>query len=357
MTLAAVNLEELEALAREALEPGAYAYFAGGAGDELTIADNRAAYARLRLVPRVLRGLADRTTATTVLGRQLRFPALVAPLAYQKVAHPDGELALARAAADAGTGLCLSSLSNYPLEEVAAAAPHGLRLFQLYPYRDRAMTEEVIARAAAAGYHALVVTVDVAVHGAREREARHAFALPPDCPLPCVPVPADHPGPVTPRDVSALMAANLSWADIERFMGLTELPIVLKGILAPQDARIACELGVAGIVVSNHGGRQLDTSIATIDALPAVTEVVDGRCEVLIDGGVRRGTDVLKALALGARAALVGRPVTWGLAAGGEAGVRAVLQMLEAEIATALALAGCAGPADAGPELLSQERA
>jgi 4-hydroxymandelate oxidase len=356
VTLAAVNLEEVEALARAALDTATYAYFAGGAADELTIADNRAAYARLRIVPRVLRGLSAKTTATTVLGSPVRFPALVAPLAYQKTAHPDGELALARAAVAAGAGLCLSSLSNHPLEEVAAAAPDGMRFFQLYPYRDHGMTKDVIARAAAAGYRALVVTVDVAVHGTRERETRHAFALPADCPLPCVPVPPGHRGPVTPQDVTSWMAPDLSWADIERFMALTELPVVLKGILAPADARIACELQVSGIVVSNHGGRQLDTAIATIDALPAVVEAVDGRCEVLVDGGVRRGTDVLKALARGARAVLVGRPVTWGLAARGEEGARTVLELLQAEIAIALALAGCGTPDDAGPELLHEMR-
>jgi 4-hydroxymandelate oxidase len=342
-----INLHEVEELARDRLPEAAYGYFAGGAADEITLADNRAAFDRLTLLPRVLADLGEATTATTVLGCDVAFPALIAPLAYQRVAHPDGDLATARAAAAAGTALCLSSLSNHPLEAVAEAGGGAPQLFQLYPYADRAMTDEVVVRAAAAGFRALVVTVDMAAHGRRERELRKAFALPEDCPLPCVPVPGDHVGPVTPTDVTSWFAPNLRWRDVEHLMSVSRLPVVLKGVLHPDDARIAADLGVAGVVVSNHGGRQLDTAPATIDALPAIADAVGDRVEVLLDGGVRRGTDVVKALARGARAVLVGRPATWGLAAGGEPGVREVLATLELEIAAALALCGCRTPGDA----------
>jgi 4-hydroxymandelate oxidase len=249
--------------------------------------------------------------------------------------------------------MCLSSLSNHSLEDVAAAAgDDATLLFQLYPYRDRGMTDDVVRRAQAAGFRALVVTVDVAVHGRRERELRHAFALPDDCGLPCVPVPADHVGPVSPRDVSSFMQPDLNWRDIERFAGLTDLPVVLKGLLSREDARIAADAGAAGIVVSNHGGRQLDTAPATIDVVGEIADDVGDRIDVLLDGGVRRGIDVVKAVALGARAVLVGRPVLWGLAAAGEGGVRHALELLRAEIADAFALAGCGSPAEATAALV-----
>ncbi len=356
-TLGIVNLSELEALARERLDDATYHYFAGGAADELTLRDNRAAFDRLAIVPRVLRAPGDRTTATTVLGVDVAQPALVAPVAYQRAAHADGELAIARGAAATGSGMCLSSLATVALEDVAAAAGPGAPLFfQLYPYRDRAMTEEVVQRAADAGFRALVVTVDVPVHGRRERELRHAFALPADSTLPCVPVPAGHRGPITPADVTALMQPDLDWGDIERFIAMTGMPVVVKGVLAADDARIAADVGAAGVVVSNHGGRQLDTAPATIDVLADVVDAVDGRVEVLLDGGVRRGTDVVKALALGARAVLVGRPVVWALAAAGEAGVREALALLAEETAVALALSGCGAPRDASPGLVRRMR-
>jgi 4-hydroxymandelate oxidase len=243
-------------------------------------------------------------------------------------------------------------LANYGLEEVAIAAPGRRMFFQLYPYRDRGLTEEVVRRAAAAGFRALIVTVDVPVHGRRERELLHAFSLPDDCGLPCVPVPADHDGRLTPHDVTALMQPDLSWEDVERFMGLTDMPVAVKGILAAEDAAMAAQLGVSAVIVSNHGGRQLDTTPATIDVLPDIVAAVDGRAEILLDGGVRRGTDVLKAVARGATAVLVGRPVVWGLAAGGEDGVRTALELLKAETAAAFALAGCPSPRDATPQLV-----
>ena len=355
--LSAVNLAELEPLARERLDVAAYHYFAGGAADELTMRDNRAAFDRLVIVPRVLRGVSEGSTATTVLGAEVAHPVLVAPMAYQRAAHPDGELAIARAAAATGTGMCLSSLATSSIEDVAAAAGPGVPLFfQLYPYRDRGMTEEVIHRAREAGYRALMVTVDVPVHARRERQVRHSFVLPDDWALPCVPVPRDHEGPLTSEDVTSLMQPDLDWGDVERFMALAGLPVVLKGVLSPDDARIAAEVGAAGVVVSNHGGRQLDTTPATIDVLAEVVDAVQDRIEVLLDGGIRRGTDVVKALALGARAVLVGRPVVWGLAAGGEAGVRQALAMIADETRIALALCGCARPDDVTEALVRPAR-
>jgi len=350
-----VNLAELETAARDVLPAAAYHYFAGGAADEITLRENRAAFDRTALVPRVLRGAPGTTTTTTSVlgGIELATPALVAPVAYQRAAHPDGEMAMARGAASAGMAMCLSSLANVSLEHVAAAAgPGATLLFQLYPYRDRGMTEEVARRAEAAGFRALMITVDVAAHGPREREIRHAFALPEGAELPCVPVPASHVGPVTPHDVSSFMQPDLAWSDVERIMGTTFLPVVLKGVLSADDARLAAELGVAGIVVSNHGGRQLDTAPATLDVVAEIAAAAGDRLDVLLDGGVRRGTDVVKALALGARAVLVGRPMLWALAADGEAGVAAAAALLREEIEVAFALCGLRSPGEATAELV-----
>lgn len=347
-----LNLDAFEGLARERLPEAVYHYFAGGAADEVTLRDNRAAFDRIRLLPRVLRG-GERRTATTVLGAELAFPALIAPIAYQKAVHPAGELATAAAAAMTGTGMCVSSLANHPLEEIAQEAGSASLFFQLYPYRDRGMTEEVVRQAKEAGYRALLITVDVPVHGRRERELRYPFSLPEDCPLPCVPLPDGEVGPITPRLVTSLMQEDLGWHDIERFRALTDLPVALKGVLSPEDARIAAGIGVNGVVVSNHGGRQLDTTPAAIDALPAVVDEAGGELEVLVDGGVRRGTDIVKALALGARAVLVGRPVVWALAAGGKQGVRMALDLLGAEVADALALCGCEDPRAPSAELIA----
>jgi 4-hydroxymandelate oxidase len=349
-----LNADDFERAASERLDPGVFDYVAGGGADEQTLRDNRAAFARWRLLPRVLRGL-EASTETSVLGLEVSMPILTAPVAYQRTLHPEGDVAVARAASRAGTIQTLSTLSNDGLEEVVATAPDAPRFFQLYPYRDAGATREVIARAEAAGFRALVVTVDTVVLGLREREDRHGFALAPDLELPCVPVPAGHAGPITPADVNDLMTVGLSWADIERFAGLTRMPVLVKGVLHPEDARLAVEHGAAGVVVSNHGGRQLDGVPATIDVLEPVADAVRGRAEVLLDSGVRRGTDVLKALCLGASAVLLGRPVAYALAVGGEDGVLRLLELLRHELATALTLAGCASPADADRDLVYRE--
>jgi isopentenyl diphosphate isomerase/L-lactate dehydrogenase-like FMN-dependent dehydrogenase len=336
-----LNVWDYEALARERLEPGPHGYFAGGAGDELTLRDNVEAYRRLRLRPRVLVDVDSCTTATTVLGHEVAMPLIVAPVAFQRVAHPDGEVGMARAALAAGTIMCLSTMATSTSAEVAATGV--ARWFQLYVFRDEGMTRQLVAQAVAEGFTALVLTVDTPVLGRRERDFRTGFTIPPE-----ITVVSLGGGGVTPAGAFAQVSSSVSWRDVERLASESGLPVLVKGVLTAEDARLACEHGAAGIVVSNHGGRQLDGVAATIDALPEVVEAVDGRVEVLVDGGVRRGTDVVKALALGARAALAGRAPLWGLAARGEDGAAHVLELLRAEILAALQLVGCASPADVG---------
>jgi isopentenyl diphosphate isomerase/L-lactate dehydrogenase-like FMN-dependent dehydrogenase len=339
-----INVEDFEQAAVERLEPGAYGYYAGGAGDERTLRANVAAYARWELRPRVLVDVSEVTTSTTVLGEEVAFPLLVAPTAFHRLADPEGECATARAAARAGTVMCLSTLSSVSPAELAAAAPGAPLWFQLYCSRDRGFTQELVAGVAEAGFRALVLTVDVPVIGRRERDLRTAFALPEDLPVPNLPGEFARTDPHAA--ISSIVDARLTWRDLEWLGSISSLPLVVKGVLTAEDALLAAEHGAAGVIVSNHGGRQLDGVPATLDVLPEVVETVGGRVEVLVDGGMRRGTDVLKALALGAHAALAGRAVLWGLAAGGEEGVLQVLTLLRDEIASGLMLLGCARPED-----------
>jgi 4-hydroxymandelate oxidase len=335
----------LEALARERLDPVHADFFAGGAGDERTLRANLASFDRLRLVPRVLRATGPRDLRTTLFGTDLATPVLVAPTAFHRLAHPDGEVATARGAAGAGTVMVVSMAATRTVEDVAAA---GAPLwFQLYPQPDASFTRSVVRRAEAAGCRALVVSVDSPVFGRRHRDLRHGFT---DLPtgLACENLRDD-----SGRVRSIRMDDTLGWDRIDELRDLTGLPLLLKGVLHPADAALAVEHGVAGLVVSNHGGRQLDGAIATIDALPAVVSAVRGRVPVLLDGGVRRGVDVLAALALGATAVLVGRPVVWGLAVDGGKGVRRVLDDLSADLEHSLALAGVRTPADLTPDLVT----
>jgi isopentenyl diphosphate isomerase/L-lactate dehydrogenase-like FMN-dependent dehydrogenase len=334
-----LNVWDYERLAAERLDAGAHGYYAGGAGDELTLRDNVAAFQCWQLRPRVLVDVAGCTTATTVLGHDLALPVIVAPVAFQRVAHPDGEVGMARAARAAGTVMCLSTLATSTAEQVAETGAQ--RWFQLYVFRDEYVTADLVARARASGFTALVLTVDTPVVGRRERDHRTGFTIPSE-----ITVASLGQGGVTPAEAFAQMSESVSWRDVERLAAEAGLPVIVKGVLTAEDARLACEHGAAGLVVSNHGGRQLDGVAATIDALPEVVEAVDGRIEVLLDGGVRRGTDVVKALALGARAVLAGRAPLWGLAVDGEAGARTVLELLREEILIALKLVGCSSPAD-----------
>jgi len=332
-----LNVWDFERLAAERLDEGARGYYAGGAGDELTLQDNVEAFRRRRLRPRMLVDVEACTTATTVLGQEVSMPLLVAPVAFQRVAHPDGEVAMARAAKAAGTIMCLSTLATAtPAEVAATGAPLW---FQLYVFRDEGVTHELIAQARDGGFRALVLTIDAPVRGNRERDVRSAFTIPDDIRI----APLGR-GGITPKQVFDDISASLTWHDLERICSESGLPLLVKGVLTAEDAELACRHGASGIVVSNHGGRQLDGVPATLDVLEEVVEAVDGRVEVLVDGGVRRGTDVIKALALGAQAVLAGRAVLWGLAADGEAGARRVLELLHAEILGALQLVGCTSP-------------
>ena len=338
-----LTLDDYEAIARDRLERSAYDYYAGGAGDERTLAANRDAFSRIPLRPRVLVDVSAIEPGTTVLGTPIDFPVMLAPTAFNRLACDEGEKAAARAARAAGTIMIGSTLSTCPLEEVAQAA--GPMWFQLYVYKDRALTQDLVARAESAGYRALVLTVDTPLLGRRYRDVRNRFALPDGLSM------RNFEAAMTDACrwgqhssfaayVHELFDATLSWDAVAWLRAQTGLPVLVKGILTGDDARRAVDAGVSGIIVSNHGGRQLDGAPASIEALPEVVNAVAGSLEVLVDGGIRRGTDVLKSLALGARAVCIGRPYLWGLAAGGEDGVRDVLRILREELALAMALSG-----------------
>jgi 4-hydroxymandelate oxidase len=337
-------LREFEAEARRRLDPVVYDFFAGGADDEMTVRMNEAAFARVVLIPRVLRTVNQRTLDVVLLGCRNSMPVLLAPTAFHRLAHPDGERATARAAAAAGIIMIVSMASTVAIAEVASAAREATSAepclwFQLYIQPDLGFTEAILQCAEAAGCKAIVVTVDSPMLGRRERDLRNGFVdLPPG--ICCENLRDRRAGqPDVVRHI--IMSPNLSWDHIDWLRRATALPIVLKGVLHPEDAAIALEHGVDALIVSNHGGRQLDTAAATLEQLPEITEAVDGRLPILLDGGVRRGTDVIKALALGATAVAIGRPVIWGLAVNGEAGVASVLEMLRAELDQTLALCGC----------------
>lgn len=347
---APINVADYERLAAERLDPGVHGYFAGGAGDERTLRENVAAFARWRLRPRVLVDVSRVDTTTTVLGSELSMPLAVAPVAFQRLVDPGGEPAMARAAAAAGTAMCLSTLATSRPREVAREAPPGPRWFQLYCFRDRGVTRALIDEAVECGFQAILLTVDAPRAGRRERDLRTGFVLPEGCDAPAVSAAVGSPRPLTVKEVFDLVDPSLTWKDLEVLAADCSLPVAVKGVQTGEDGRLAVERGAAAVVVSNHGGRQLDGVPATIDLLPEVAEAVAGRCDVLMDGGIRRGTDVLTALALGADAVLVGRPPLWGLAVDGEEGARRVLDLLRAEIELGLTLLGCPTPAAVGPE-------
>lgn len=356
-----VNLDELEPLARERLDRSVYDYIAGGAEDEWTLRENRAAYERWVLRPRVLVDVERLDLSTTVLGTPVALPVLGAPTALHRLCHPDGELASARAAHAAGTVFTVGTLSSVTIEEIRAATP-GPLWFQLYMYKDWGINRMLVERAVASGAQAVVLTVDTVFLGRRERDLRNDYRNPPG-------VAARHLEGVVDMAMRAGQGAKnvfpadelreraFTWKDLERLRALSSLPLVLKGIVTREDARSAADAGVDAVVVSNHGGRQLDGSIATLDALPEVAEALGGKrapggrpIEVLMDGGIRRGTHVVKALALGARAVLLGRPLMWALASGGEEGVAEMFRLLKEELRVSLGLTGCASIADVRPE-------
>jgi 4-hydroxymandelate oxidase len=360
--MALVNVFDYEELARQKLSQPFFDYIAGGADDEVTLRRNRAAFEGIELRPRALVDVSKLDLSTTVLGARIEMPVLLAPVAVQRLAHPEGELATARAAAAAGTIMTLSTMASASIEEVAEASD-GPKWFQLYVHPDRDVSKRMVERAEAAGYSAVCLTVDVPRLGRRERDFRNRFDYPPgvahqnyigEVELPPLEVEAGTSALSASADV--LIDPSLTWDAIDWLRSLTSLPIIMKGIMTAEDALLAVDHGVAAIVVSNHGGRQLDGAPATITVLPEILTAVQGRCELLLDSGIRRGTDVLKALALGANAVLVGRAYIWGLAVGGEKGVTQVLQMLRNELELAMALCGCRSISDVGSQVVYSKR-
>jgi 4-hydroxymandelate oxidase len=351
-----VNLAEIEALGRAALDQNAHEYYASGANDEVTLRDNREGFRRLKLRPRMLVDVSNVDTRTTLLGLPVKTPIAIAPSAFHGLAHADAELGTARGAASMGTVMTLSTFSNTPIEAVAAQASTGF-WFQLYLYRQRDISAEVVQRAEAAGARALVLTVDAPFLGRREPNERNRFALPPHLGVPNAGTRQELAGIETDMGsqlvnyFQGLVDKTVTWNDLAWLRGVTSLPIVLKGILTAEDAELAAQHG-CHVWVSNHGGRQLDTAISAIDALPEVVDAVAGRSEVYLDGGVARGTDVLKALALGAQGVFLGRSALWGLAAGGEAGVTRTLNLLNEELRLAMALCGKVNVGELGRDLI-----
>jgi 4-hydroxymandelate oxidase len=341
-----LNLLELEAAARSHLERTAFDYYVSGSDDEITLLENREAFKRLKLHYRVLTGIGKRNLETKLLGHTLSMPVIVAPTAFQRLAHADGELATARATHASGTLMTLSTIASASLEEVRATSPDVPLWFQVYLYKDQGLNLELVRRAEAVGASALVLTVDAPVWGKRERDIRNRFTLPDHIHLGNLMRGMNELPETTGSGLSAYVHAmfklDLGWDDVQWLCSVSKLPILIKGVCHPMDAKLALEHGVHGVWVSNHGGRQLDTAPATIDVLPRVADALGGALPIVLDGGVRRGTDVVKALALGANAVAIGRPVLWALALNGQAGVRHVLELLRSEVDAALGLSGFA---------------
>ena len=371
-----VSVADLRTIARRRLPRGVFDYLDGGAEDELTLASNVDAFRRLTFRPRVLRDVGEIDTSSTLFGRAMPFPLVLAPTGFTRIADPAGELAVARAAARAGLPYTLSTLGTRSIEEVAAVSS-GRLWFQVYVWKDRQLVAEMVQRAAASGYEALCLTVDTAVLGKRERDVRRGFTLPPKLGLSTVVDGIAHPGwtwqfirsePIVFANVAGRSVGDgaeavslaeyvarqfdpgLSWKDVAWLRSLWQGPIVLKGIQTVDDALIAADEGVEAIALSNHGGRQLDSAPAPVDLLPAVVDAVRDRVEIISDGGVRRGSDIVKALALGATACMSGRAYLYGLGAAGEAGVDQVLELLSSEMRRTMALIGCSRVADLDPD-------
>ncbi|KAE8600880.1 hypothetical protein XENTR_v10013437 [Xenopus tropicalis] len=344
-----ITVDDYEEYARRSLRKSVYDYYRSGAEDQQTLADNVAAFSRYRLYPRVLRDVSATDLSTTILGQKISMPICVGSTAMQRMAHPDGETATARACRAVGTGMMLSSWATSSIEEVAEAAPDSLRWMQLYIYKDRNLTKSLVQRAERSGYKAIFLTVDTPYLGRRLADVRNKFQLPPHLRMKNFDTEelafSSKQGYGEDSGLAVYVAQaidpSINWNDIEWLRGITSLPIIVKGIVRADDAKEAVKRGVSAILVSNHGARQLDGVPATIDVLQEITEAVDGKVEVYLDGGIRKGTDVLKALALGARAVFVGRPALWGLAYQGEEGVKDVLNILMEEFRLAMSLAGC----------------
>jgi 4-hydroxymandelate oxidase len=357
-----VNLAEYECRAREIAEGSTLDYYDGGANDEITLRENVAAFSRISLYPRVFRGVGERDTHTTILGVPTSTPVIVAPIALLGMLHPEGEVPVVRAASNAGSIVTMSTVSVTPIEDAVAAATVPV-WFQLYVYKDRSASEALVRRVEAAGCTALQLTADTPVLGRRERDIRNNLSLPENLWAPnltadgTLPSPGSSAGNRSPfaATIDALFDPNLTWDDIAWLTSVSNLPVLVKGVVRADDAKRAVDAGAAGVIVSNHGGRQFDTAPAAIDAVSRVADAVGDRAEVIVDGGIRRGTDIVKAIAMGARAVQIGRPIVWGLVVDGEDGVRDVLRLLHDELDIALALAGCASIDEVSPDLLQPE--
>lgn len=324
----------------ELLEAGVHGYYAGGAGSEITLESNVSAWSRWEIHPNVLVDVSERDASVELFGRRHSLPVVVAPTAYHRLAHPRGEPETARGCERAGVTYTLSTLATARPSEVAAATPSSDRWFQVYVFKDRGVTRDLVEEAEANGFEALMLTVDLPVLGRRERDLRTGFTIGDAALVPGVEA-AGGSGTISMQDTADLIDPSLTWSDLEALVSSSKLPVMVKGVLRPDDARAAIDSGARGVIVSNHGGRQLDCVPATAEVLEPIAEEVDGSCHLLVDGGIRRGTDVLVALARGADAVLVGRPVLWGLAAGGSEGVATALGIIGDEFDRALALSGC----------------
>lgn len=356
-----LNIREYEARAKTNLAEMAYDYYAGGSWDEITLRENCWAFERLAIMPHMLVDLTEFDMSMDLLGEKISMPIIIAPTAFHGLATPEGEKATARAAHRTDTIFTLSTLANYSIEDVQAAAP-GPKWFQLYVYKDREVTRDLVQRAEAGGYKALVLTVDSPLLGRREKDVRNRFRLPDHCQLghlvggKLANLPKDVEDSGLAHYIASLYDVSLSWKHVEWLSEITKLPILLKGILRSDDAALAVKNGAAGIIVSNHGGRQLDSAPSTISVLSEIVEAVDDKVPVLIDSGIRRGTDVFKAIALGAKAVLTGRPVLWGLAADGENGAVEVLELLRSELKLTMQLSGCPNLKSITPDMVRQKK-
>jgi 4-hydroxymandelate oxidase len=341
-----LSLKDFETEAIHQLDAMTLAYYASGADEEQTLQHNQKAWQKIRLRPRGFVDVSTIDPTTTVLGQKISFPLLISPMAFQQLAHPNGEAEMASAAGKAGTIYCLSTISNIPMAKVVESTL-GPVWFQLYVDRDRSRAKQLVQKAKDSGCQALIVTVDTPLLGNRERDVRLGFSMPPHLRLPNLPnagkeltETSEDPNSALANFAKNSLDSSLTWKDFESFVNSTDLPVIAKGILRADDARRAVDHGAKAVIVSNHGGRQLDTAIPTAWALPEVVRAVGDEVEVYVDGGIRKGTDILKAISLGANAVLVGRPLLWGLSVNGAAGCRSVLEILEKEFKLAMALSG-----------------
>ena len=337
------NTSQFEEAARKKLPQNIFGFFAGGAGEELSLRENIAAFDRLKLMPQVLKGINSFNLSTKILGQDVSFPLLIAPMAFQKLAHDQGEIAVAKAISRHGIVMAVSTLSTSHLKDIKDVSSISPWL-QVYIYKDRKITKNLIKQAFSLGYGAIVLTVDTPLYARRSRELQNPIELPSSLQLVNLVEAGLKLDKITPSSLpqylSSLLAPSICWKDIEWLRSITSLPILLKGILHPDDVQIAVEHDIEGIILSNHGGRQLDTAITALEALQLIREDLKTKAEIIVDGGIRKGTDILKALALGAKAVMVGRPVIWGLAVDGEEGVFKVINILKDELSMAMALSG-----------------